>query len=66
MNENLKKFDYTGDKPSPIVKADRIAKAARAVVAAVVEAEKIATFGVAKIKAEPVKKSKKHRIKKAK
>jgi pentatricopeptide repeat protein len=29
MNENLKKFNYTGDKPSPIVKADRMAKAGR-------------------------------------
>lgn len=29
MYENLRKFEYTGDQPSPAVKADRMAKLAR-------------------------------------
>ena len=64
MNENLAKFNYTGDKPSPIVKAQRMADAARYV--AIVPANTKPKFGEAVIKAPPKATYKKKSKKKAK
>lgn len=67
MYENQKKFSYTGDKPSPAVKADRMAKAARAVTDAVITHAKVSTNELAKAKAKVYNKAfKKSKAKKAK
>ena len=65
MYENLRKYEYTGDQPSPAVVADRNAKAAqKKVTDAVIAAEAAQAQVKAAYKAP--KKAKKSKVKKAK
>ena len=65
MYENLRKYEYTGDKPSPAVKADRVAKAARQKVTDAIIAAEAAQAQVKAAYKAP-KKAKKAKAKKAK